>query len=548
MRDDLQTGAGEADAFAALHEHDLLKLFEKLSFREKWTRVMAGLKRPRESGANKWARLQVQRLMAPVMAVIVPFLMLGLITLFARFGPTPTTTVQVKVIDPEPMERLEEIEEPAFEPPPPEPMDMQVEFTIDAPAMPADVAAPPAEAASVAPAAFDSVALVKSPVIMRGMLGSRSPGARGQALKTYGGNAETEAAVMRALRWLKKHQKADGSWSGNAGGYSGRYNAQPEPLTAIALLTFLAHGETPASEEFGDTVQRSIEWLIARQRPNGFFTTAGEGGYTHPIVSYALCEAASIIRIPPLREAARKALEYLLKGQGADGGFRYACAPQPDMDRVMCSLSSWCVQAMKAATIGGLGDQEVLAKALERTGHAFRTRIFLPADGTFMYHTLPSYRGSFKPLTSAAVLCLMLINQHDTPEARRGMEWIHQNATMDWQKPWGDSPVYYWYYTTQVMFHVGGDAWTRWNKMLISEVAGNQTIEAGQGADGKDIGYWTAPREAGGYDGKNHVYNTALCALMLQVYYRYLPTFKVIPRDEIQRELGDEADLEIEII
>ncbi|MGQ9660859.1 MAG: hypothetical protein ACUVWX_00800 [Kiritimatiellia bacterium] len=45
------------------------------------------------------------------------------------------------------------------------------------------------------------------------------------------------------------------------------------------------------------------------------------------------------------------------------------------------------------------------------------------------------------------------------------------------------------------------------------------------GLNGKDIGYWKAPKE-GGYDGFSFVYNTAMCALQLQVYYRYLPTYK----------------------
>lgn len=43
------------------------------------------------------------------------------------------------------------------------------------------------------PAEFDSVAMVKSPVIMKGIYGSRSPGARGADLQAYGGNAADDA-------------------------------------------------------------------------------------------------------------------------------------------------------------------------------------------------------------------------------------------------------------------------------------------------------------------------------------------------------------------
>ena len=54
-------------------------------------------------------------------------------------------------------------------------------------------------------------------------------------------------------------------------------------------------------------------------------------------------------------------------------------------------------------------------------------------------------------------------------------------------------------------------------------VLGASFARAG-GVDGKDIGYWD------GLDKycKSSVYNTTLCTLMLEVYYRYLPTFKVV--------------------
>jgi hypothetical protein len=41
---------------------------------------------------------------------------------------------------------------------------------------------------------------------------------------------------------------------------------------------------------------------------------------------------------------------------------------------------------------------------------------------------------------------------------------------------------------------------------------------------------------------------TILCTLMLEVYYRYLPTFQQVPEEEIEQELGDEEDLVIEIV
>ena len=53
---------------------EMQKLFEELSFRERWRRMMAGLKMPKDSGEYKFARLQLQRLSGPAVAIAVPLI------------------------------------------------------------------------------------------------------------------------------------------------------------------------------------------------------------------------------------------------------------------------------------------------------------------------------------------------------------------------------------------------------------------------------------------------------------------------------------------
>ena len=74
-------------------------------------------------------------------------------------------------------------------------------------------------------------------------------------------------------------------------------------------------------------------------------------------------------------------------------------------------------------------------------------------------------------------------------------------------------PVYAWYYITQAKFQKGGKDWQEWNPKFSTTVIRNQIVE------GK-LGHW----EGGDWGGT--VYTTTLCTLMLEVYYRYLPTFK----------------------
>ena len=60
-----------------------------------------------------------------------------------------------------------------------------------------------------------------------------------------GGTPQCEEAVVKSLRWLKKQQNGNGSWG------EGQCRAS---MTGISLLAYLAHCETPLSEEFGENV------------------------------------------------------------------------------------------------------------------------------------------------------------------------------------------------------------------------------------------------------------------------------------------------------
>jgi Ca-activated chloride channel homolog len=103
--------------------------------------------------------------------------------------PKGEGTLSVTLCEPEPMEALEDIEEPdsfSRKLPPPCPKPIELEFATEGP-LPLSPAAPaPSQDVSVQPAEFDSVAMVKSPVIMKGIYGSRAPAARAEALRRYG--------------------------------------------------------------------------------------------------------------------------------------------------------------------------------------------------------------------------------------------------------------------------------------------------------------------------------------------------------------------------
>jgi hypothetical protein len=509
----------QEEAVRELPFEDMMKLFETLTFREKWAKVRYGLKQPKESGEYKWAALQMRRLVSPISAVVVPALGLLLMVALAGMAPARQRSVNIRIPDDTAIPELEEMEIPEEEPPPPDP-----EHIVD----PSDNFIPSTSKSQVGPdvdfsptpAQFDSVAIIRSPVIMRGVFGSRSPGARGSLLGRNGGGGHTEAAVMRALRWLKKNQAGDGSWLGGRGLNNVEVKAA---MTGLALLTFLAHGETTGSPEFGETVAKAIKWLVDHQIAGGGW----DREYQHPIATYALCEAYGMTRIPEVRDAAERGLDIVIAGQNAAGGWRYTMTSGDGSD---ASVMSWCVQALKAGHIAGL-ERPGLESAMKRAIKGWQGNYKGNSQmGEFQY--LPGNDLS-KGLTGAGVLSLQLLGAAQTSEAQGGIRHLIANRnTFNWDAAgWKD--IYYWYYETQARFQEGGASWRDWNsKFSVPLVKAQEVIpKAIADLEGNmvDIGYWCK--------GSHRVMTTAMSALQLMVYYRYLPTFMKV-EDIIAAEAG----------
>lgn len=158
------------ESIDALHGHDLMALFDELSFREKWRHVFAGLKQPKRNGEHKWARLQLLRLLSPLMAVVVPVLILGLILLLAQITPEPPPRPHpITVVPDRPVDVLDEIVEPVVESPDPiDPLDVLIETPSAIQTELADALAPAAETASEPPlTTLVSIPQAVSPLVMR---------------------------------------------------------------------------------------------------------------------------------------------------------------------------------------------------------------------------------------------------------------------------------------------------------------------------------------------------------------------------------------------
>ena len=337
---------------------------------------------------------------------------------------------------------------------------------------------------------------------------------------------------MRALRWLKKNQMDDGSWP----------KCKPA-MTALAILSFLAHGETPASVEFGPTVEKAIRFLVDGQDSDGHFAGRDGHDYTHPIATYALCEAYGLTKVPMIKYAAEKAIDVVIDGQNPSGGFNYNLKPS---ERDDTSYMGWCAQALKAAKMSGLANDGI-DQCMTMAVAGFRKNGSGGSSNAGFGYTGPGMAG----LTSVGTLCMQLLGKAKDPLVLGGIANL-SGSTYNWEGGGKHNQLYFWYYTTQAMFHTGGKTWESWNALFKPVLIDNQTIiEDGiMGPKGEmvDIGFWEVAKEVSGHtDGD--VMNTCLCALQLMVYYRYLPTFQEVTHveDSVAEAAADDDDVDIDI-
>lgn len=117
---------------------------------------------------------------------------------------------------------------------------------------------------------------------------------------------------------------------------------------------------------------------------------------------------------------------------------------------------------------------------------------------------------------------------------------------MNWENPEFGNPVYNWHFITLAMFHQGGQAWSAWNRSFAPTLVKKQTIVAeaieGRQKDKKvDIGYWLSP---GTNERFGKVYSTALCCMMLENYYAWLPTYRPEPKETAP---GEDKEIRIDV-
>ena len=140
---------------------------------------------------------------------------------------------------------------------------------------------------------------------------------------------EQSEAVDRGLAWLAENQNPDGSWTARIGyKLNNDYNFTSENkghvgVTALAGMAFLAGGHLPGRGQYGENVERGLDFILASVQEDGYITRHRTRMYSHAFATLFLAEIYGTTHQANLREKLQDAVDLIVKSQNRTGSWRY---------------------------------------------------------------------------------------------------------------------------------------------------------------------------------------------------------------------------------
>lgn len=357
--------------------------------------------------------------------------------------------------------------------------------------------------------------------IPKGGLSGRTPEGRAELGAKYGATRQSEEAVEAALRWLAEHQRPNGSWSFDLSldpcngrcrhsEQSGDTETPATAATGLALLAFLGAGYTHhVDSPYAETVRRGIYYLrdAAAEAEAGCDWQQGSM-YGHGIALMAMAEALAMTSEDDdidrdLQRLVSRGASFTAVAQHDSGSWGYVPGSPGDT-----TVTGWQVLSLIAAK---------RSRVELRTNTLLNARQFIMSTCTERDYWF-GYKGPpGEPTTTAIGLTLMLYlgeSPDYTPfyDAIGGL--AERGPTLN--------NVYHDYYGTLALHHCRHHEWDSWNTRLRDHLVRTQA------KSGHEAGSWHFRDRWGDVGGR--LYTTAMCAMILEVYYRYLPMYGPIEK------------------
>ena len=354
-------------------------------------------------------------------------------------------------------------------------------------------------------------------------LSGRGKAAKARMIREAGGTAGSEKAVQGALQWFANHQMADGGWDikhkrhpkcrGQCSDEGNLVNARLG-ATGLALLPFLGAGKTHLEGPDSEIVNAGLQFLLRNIKYQGSRGALTDDGnyYSHGVCAIVLCEAYALTKDKTLRKPAQALINETCFAQDPiGGGWRYSRHQPGDTSAV-----GWQLMALKSAHMGYL---DVPSQTVINTSRFLDS--VQQENGAYYGYTEPG-KNRRSGLTAVGLLCRMYLGwEEDHPALLKGVDFLARRgpdvgvATDES----GRKDMYYNYYATQVLRHVGGPQWEEWNGKMRDFLVNSQEKE------GHRAGSWSFKTGHSAEKG-GRLFSTSMATMILEVYYRHLPLYQ----------------------
>lgn len=341
-------------------------------------------------------------------------------------------------------------------------------------------------------------------------------------------SGKTREVFNKALAYLAKSQKADGTWTGKLkiGGH-GKVDPQGAGATngetALCLMCFLASGEDPNFGRYSSNVRKAVRALLLAQNPKSGYI--GKNMYEHGFAMLALSEAYGMVdesviwagtdatQRPTIGKALELAVGCAMLGQKNNPykAWTYSPenAPNHESTRADTSVAGAVLMGLLGVRNAGV---KVPDKVIDQALEYFRK---MTADGQTAYATSMAWA---TPHTRSAISALVMTIGKRTywKEFKKIPKYIASDLYFQDDQ----HPFYSRYYMAQALFQVDIKSWKAWHNRTRDLVIRMQRDD-GSIIPSAKVGF-TSPYQT-------PAYTTSMSLLALALEYRLLPIYERQP-------------------
>lgn len=334
---------------------------------------------------------------------------------------------------------------------------------------------------------------------------------------------QVEQSIERALAWLAKQQRADGSIAAPA-------NAQPA-ATSFAVMAYLSKGHLPGEGPYGAQIDKAIDFVVRCQQPDGLLAFADAGSrsagktatYNHGIAGLMLTEAYGMtdrVRAEKLKPVIQKALNYTRQLQVRpknydedNGGWRYLDSYSYGAAESDLSVTGWQLMFLRSAKNAEFD----VPKQYVDDAIAYVYRCWDERQGVFYYRKVGGETRWSRGMVGVGILSLAMAGQHDTRVAQRAGDWLLAYPFRGFGERVGSGDRFFYsvYYCTQAMAQLGGHYWKQFFPGVASVLLRSQQAS----------GEWPSEPNSGDRVYGN-TYTTAMAVLSLTPPLQLLPVYQ----------------------